>query len=359
MVDVLYRPDWEQAKERIEAWWEKKMVDRVAIQVTAPSSVCAKLFIEQPKTIEGQWTDIEWILERAEGRIKTTYYGGEAFPLYFPNLGPDIFAGYLGCDIQFSRETSWSVPLIEDWETAEPLKFDKANKWWQLTLQLTEEAAKRGQGKYFVGITDLHGGGDAVAALRDPQNLAMDLLDHPDHVKEAMKVVEKMWFEVYQTLYDIIQKHMKGSSTWLSTWSSGKYYPVSCDFICMISPQMFEEFFVSELEAEIKWLDRSLFHLDGPGAIKHLDRLLEISELDGIQWVPTYGVGSMLDWIPLLKRIQMAGKCIHIAVKANEIEPILKELSPKGLMFSTHANSIDEANELLRRAGKWSLTRST
>jgi hypothetical protein len=29
----------------------------------------------------------------------------------------------------------------------------------------------------------------------------------------------------------------------------------------------------------------SLFHLDGPGALKHLDSLLELDALDGIQWV--------------------------------------------------------------------------
>ncbi len=28
----------------------------------------------------------------------------------------------------------------------------------------------------------------------------------------------------------------------------------------------------------------SPFHLDGPGALKHLDALLELDELDAVQW---------------------------------------------------------------------------
>lgn len=58
----------------------------------------------------------------------------------------------------------------------------------------------------------------------------------------------------------------------------------------MISTQMYEELVVGELLEELDFLDASIYHLDGPDALKHLDRLLAIDKLKGIQWV--YGAGQ-------------------------------------------------------------------
>jgi hypothetical protein len=65
----------------------------------------------------------------------------------------------------------------------------------------------------------------------------------------------------------------------------------------------------------------------------------------------------MLVWVPLLKRIQQAGKLIHITVPANEVEPLLQELSPKGLMLDTYCSTEDEAEDLLRKACRWTRER--
>jgi hypothetical protein len=129
------------------------------------------------------------------------------------------------------------------------------------------------------------------------------------------------------------------------------------DELALISPRMFREFFLDDILAQINWLDHSLFHLDGPDCIRHLDILLEIPNLHGIQWVPGARYKSMLVWVPLLKRIQRAGKLVHITVPANEVEPLLQELSPKGLMLDTYCSTEDEAKELLRKACKWTRER--
>jgi hypothetical protein len=57
----------------------------------------------------------------------------------------------------------------------------------------------------------------------------------------------------------------------------------------------------------------------------------------------------MLHWIPLLKRIQEAGKLLHLSVSPHEIESLLGELSPKGLMLSTGCSTEAEARELLSK----------
>lgn len=347
---MRYKEDWESAKERLMAWWEREIVDRVVVQVTAPRPGERK--IVPPDDLVRRWTDVEYVLDAAEEHMRLTYYGGESFPAFWPNLGPDVFAAFLGCDLEFGERTTWSVPLLRDWAQLDQVAFDRRGRWWRLCQRLLEEAGRRFDGDCILGLTDIHGGGDAVAALRDPQQLALDMIDHPAEVKRAMKLVEKVWFQVYEGELAVIRKYSEGVTTWMNLWHPGTWYPVSCDFICMISRPMFREFILPELLAEINYLDRSIFHLDGPRALTHLDDLLAIPKLDAIQWVPGANSGPITQWFPMLKRIQAAGKGLQIHISPDELDAVMAELSPKGLCLCTSASSIEEAEAIIKRAAK-------
>ena len=34
---MLYKEDWQTAQERLQAWWDREIIDRACIQVTAPA----------------------------------------------------------------------------------------------------------------------------------------------------------------------------------------------------------------------------------------------------------------------------------------------------------------------------------
>lgn len=353
-MEMEFKPDWPQAAERFKAWWAGEVIDRVALQVTAPKDGYAPKPAPVPQTLEERWTDVAHAIDTAEARMRATFYGGEALPLFFPNLGPDVFSAYLGCDLIFDPRTSWAKPNIVDWDAPPPLTFDTKNCWWTLTLQMIDRALDRAPGRYFVGLTDLHGGMDALSAMRGRELLCVDLIERPDTVRAAMEdLITPLWFDIYDEMQRPIQEKLSGSSTWLSAWSPGRWYPTSCDFAALISPEMFDRFILPDIVAQVEWLDHSLYHLDGPDAIRHLDSLLDISELGGIQWVPGAGAPAMAHWIPLLKRIQQAGKLLHLSVGSDEVEPLLRELSPHGLMLSTHCATEAEARHLLSNAATW------
>ena len=92
-------------------------------------------------------------------------------------------------------------------------------------------------------------------------------------------------------------------------------------------------------------LDTSIFHLDGPAAIRHLDTLLEIEELNAIQWVPGDGNPPAKAWLAMLKKIQSAGKCLWVSAPPEDVSTILEELRPEGLMIHVEGTfpSLDEA----------------
>jgi hypothetical protein len=55
---------------------------------------------------------------------ENTYWGGEAILVYFPNLGPEVMSTAYGAELDFSDSTSWSHPVIQDWQQLDSLSFN-------------------------------------------------------------------------------------------------------------------------------------------------------------------------------------------------------------------------------------------
>lgn len=356
---MLYKQDWEEAQRRIMAWWEREVIDRVCLQITAPLAEpwdAQSAPLAEPADLDERWTNVHYVVESTADRIRRTHWGGEAFPLFSPNLGPDAFAAFFGGDLRFVDPwTSWVPPIITDWEEAPQLRIQEDNRWWQLQLELLRQAKARGDGKWITGIPDTHASGDALAALRGRNELCLDLYDHAQEVRAAVDRMVDAVLRAYEVYYDIVEPEVFGSSSgWLPAWWPGRANVIQCDYIALISTEMVEEFFLESIITEAQWLDQAIFHLDGPDALRHLDLLLAIPEIQAIQWVPGAGALPMARWIPLLKRIQAAGKSLHLSVWPHEVQTLLEELKPEGLMLSTSVGSEAEARDLVEKAAGWS-----
>ncbi len=59
----------------------------------------------------------------------------------------------------------------------------------------------------------------------------------------------------------------------------------------------------------------------------------------------------------VLRKVQAAGKNLHISIKAEEVRPALEQLSARGLFIDTSCETEDEARALLASAEKWSRDR--
>src|SRR5450759_5427442 len=106
-MELLYKPDWEETKQRYLAWWAHEALDRCAIQVTATRDGAEKMaWPERPKTPEARWTDLDYISKLNDLGFRKTYYGGEAFPLWYPGYkGHTAIPAFLGCPTDLDFET--------------------------------------------------------------------------------------------------------------------------------------------------------------------------------------------------------------------------------------------------------------
>ena len=356
-----YKEDIEQSKRRVEAWWNHAIIDRVVVQVTAPretiraESAPSSIVREgDQKVLRKYFTDPEVVIPRLKARLAKTYFGGEAFPVMYPvsiNMVA-ILSNYLGCPMRFVNEnTTWSEHILDDWERRPTYRYDPANKWWLISERLLTAAVERSDG-YYVGVPDLNGPSEMLSRLRSPQHLATDLYDNPQYIQPALAEINQVWYDYWRACTAITGR-LGGNFHWMGIWSDRPSTDLQSDFSCMMSPAMFDEYFLPFLDEQTQMVERTIYHLDGPGAVKHLDSLLGLPRLNGVQWVPGAGAGPTVEWIPLLKKIQDAGKLVYAYCEKANVRRLLQELRPEGLMLVTSCDSVGEAKRLLADVKMW------
>ncbi len=362
------KPDFEESYDRYEAFWSCEVADRPPVCIKLPRESRETPGAEpagrddysnapDPNDHRARWLDLETRVERIERELENTAFLGDAMPIAWPNMGPEIFSAWCGAGYEFGETTAWSEPIIEDWERdAARAHLDMEDPLFKATLEFTNRLIERGRGRFIVGLTDFHPGGDHLAALRDPTRLATDLIDNPEPVKRLLAESYEDYWKAYELFYTKIRDAGMPTTSWLPLLSWGRYYIPSNDFSAMIGATMFEEFFLDGIVEECRYLDRSIYHLDGPDALRHLDLLLSIDELDAIQFVPGAGNENLERWIPVYQKIQSAKKGIQIlSVTIGNMNLVFENLKPEGVFVGSIDGIEDRetAERVLQRFADW------
>jgi len=356
-VPLEYKPDWDQCAERYQAFWDGEIIDRPLIQAFAKKSTNETV----PKgwwriLDEKAWNRPEQTIREVLEFFERTHFGGDAYPMWFPNLGPGAITAFMGNPIHFddASDTSWQEHGVLDYARL-PFDLDAENPVWVAVQRLTKLIAELSPGRFVAGVCDLGLGADALAAIGGSEQLCLDLLEEPDLVKARLAKLRIAWEKCYGTLFSLLPAN-NGSCCWLPAWSPGKTYPLQNDFSYMISAEMFREFFLEDLAAHCAMLDHPIYHLDGVGAVKHLDAILEIPSLRAIQWTPGPG-NPLCNGIPMLKKIQDAGKGVFVYAAPNDLDALMESLSPKGIIVNLWASSPEEAEALVAKTFRWAMAR--
>ena len=353
-----FKPDLEYTMQRMEAFWEHTVLDRPVTQ----------FYLEKPKheqialpaaghaSIRDRWMDVDYQARLTLAQFSNRLFLGDSLPAAFPNLGPEILAAFYGCPIEFGDYgTSWTDPILHDWSQSGQIELDLDNPYFSRLMELTDAMLDLGRDRFIVGMPDFHPGGDLAAALRNPQDLAVDMIDHPDEIKALLTRLEPDYFKIFDIWYNKYAAIGQPITSWLELASYGRYYIPSNDFSAMISQKMYREFFLPGIMAECRFLDRSIYHLDGPGALRHLDTILQIEELDAVQWVPGAGREIFSQWIPVYQKIQSASKSMIVYCNLDELPLIMQSLAPGGLAISINGMpDAETAANVLSSLKSWS-----
>lgn len=356
---AYFDEDWDEIRDLMTAWWRREKPSRPILSVAAPRDKPLPCAPPPPKTGDHRvdWLDTDANLLRYEASLARTYHAGCAFPYLTPGLGPGNLNIYLGSEPIFMPETIWYSPVFKDPAKAK-LKLDPGNAYWKWTLESIAKMKKAGKGKFLVGIPDLIEGIDILSELLGTQELLTYLLDCPDEIHRLLNDLDPIYWQAFDPLYDLVKDDRNGNAfIAFQIWGPGRTLKSQCDFSAMISPDMFAEFVCPYLERQCARADFSVFHVDGPKCIPHLEPLLKVKSLTAIQWTPGYPNPAPADrvwWKPVWEKVYAAGKgALVLGNKPSQIEPFLKEFGWAGSYLGTYTKTEAEARKILKDAQHW------
>jgi len=327
---------WQKIKHDASLWWEGKL-GRPLIHLPAggrdpgrpeprlkgvPFSVAYDLSVPA-----------EDIVDRWDYELSGMEFYGDSFPVVWPNFGPGVMAACIGGVAKPAPDTVWFYPP-RNMELSElRMQYDPNSVWLKRIKDICRAAMERWKGQVQVGMTDLGGGLDIVSTFRPNEQLLMDLYDHPEEVKRQTWEAHRLWWKHFDEINSVLKPLNPGYTAWAQIFSEVPYYMLQCDFCYMIGPDMFDEFVKPELTASCKRLGNAFYHLDGIGELPHLDSLLTIKELKGIQWIPGEGRPGMTEWPDVYRKIRNAGKLIQIWGDMKTVDALVSQIgSAEGIV---------------------------
>lgn len=349
-----WKKNWEQSKQNYLAWWQHKgcvltMWEHLQEGVTPHAAVAAPA---APKDMNQRWFDPAWRAEELNHYVAHSSLKADIIPVANTQLGPGSLAAILGGKLEGGPDTIWIHPADA---VGQDIVFDPENPAWKLHKELLKASKKLAQGNYYVGMPDLMEGLDVLAAIRGTDNVLLDTMIDPDLLEHQLKQVNEIYFKVYDELYDIIREDDGMAFCYFSIWGPGRVSKLQSDISIMISEEDYRRFVQPFIREQCQKLDYTLYHLDGVGAIRHLDALLEIEELNAIQWTPGVGEpqGGDKKWYDLYRRIKAGGKSVEANwVTLDELEPLLDNVGAEGMLLSMdfkNEREIDEALKIVDR----------
>jgi len=319
-------------KDTLLNWWDNKEQETpIILGYSAP------LFPEITD-INEYWAKNKIRYDIFKELQKGTVYYGCAIPHHYIDFGSSAMAGVLGCKMNpLAWDTIWPSRMFEELPDPGDI-YIKDNEWYHLLYELIDiSLSDTGISTTFYALGGIN---DTLGSLYGEQNLLLDMIDRPMDVKLCLDKICDIWISEKDKMYQIIKSKQEGMSSWAGIWAQGSTFPIQEDISYMLGVDTFNEFCLPYIKRCVDSLDYPIYHLDGPGAIKHLDSLLEIQNLRVIQWVPGINCEEITQWYSLIKTVLDSGRSIQVTCTVDEAVPLIKEVGSRGLLIS-----LEDANE--------------
>ena len=360
-MSISFEKDrWGKIRETYGASWDKKL-ERPIIPVILKGKDPGRPEPKAPLLSQENCTDLTIpvvdLVDRIDYELSKYIFMGDAFPFFnLDCFGPGVVSAFLGAKLDNSTGRVWffakeDLPLSEI-----HLEYDPDNVWLCRVKDICREAMKRWQGQVLMGMPDLGGAFDLLGIFRPAEKLFLDFYDEPDEVKRLTWELHELWHRFYKEISEILMPVNPGYTDWSAIYRDKPGYILQADISYMISPDMFREFVKPELEATCKRLDKVFYHLDGVGQLGHMDALLEIKGLGGVQWVPGDGKPTQDEWPDVQRKIINSGRNIQIIGDFDKLDRIAVQVGgTKGIILSPIWGDISEQDEMARKLSKYGI----
>ena len=345
-----WKPNLEETKKRYVDWWNHKGII-LNMWEHFQEGVSPHADIPAPKPyrdLNQRWFDPEWRADYLDWYVAHSSLMADMLPVANTQLGPGSLAAILGGVFEGGEDTIWIHPNPN---YTDDITFDPNHPNYLLHKNLLKACKKKAQGHYYVGMPDLMEGLDVLAAIKGTDKVLLDTVMQPEVLEHQMQQINDIYFQVFDELYDIIREGDEMAFCYFSSWAPGKMSKLQSDISTMISVDDYRRFVQPFICEQCQKIDYTLYHLDGVGAMHHLDALLEIKELNAIQWTPGVGEpqGGSSKWYDLYRKILAGGKSIMACwVTLDELKPLLDNIGGEGVHLEMDFHNEREVEQAMR-----------
>lgn len=349
-MNTTWKQNLEETKQHYIDWWNHKgivlnMWEHFQQGVTPHADIPEP----QPyKDLNQRWFDPEWRAEYLDWYVAHSSLKADILPVANTQLGPGSLAAILGGVFEGGEDTIWIHPNPN---YTDDIVFDPQHPNYLLHKELLKACKAKAQGHYYVGMPDLMEGLDVLAAIKGTDKVLLDTVMQPEVLEHQMQQINDIYFKVFDELYDIIREGDEMAFCYFSSWAPGKMSKLQSDISTMISVDDYRRFVQPFIREQCQKIDYTLYHLDGVGAMHHLDALLEIKELNAIQWTPGVGEpqGGSPKWYDLYKKILAGGKSVMACwVTLDELKPLLDNIGGDGVHLEMDFHNEREVEQAMR-----------
>ena len=300
------------------------------------------------KDLNQRWFDPQWRAEYLDWYVAHSSLMADMLPVANTQLGPGSLAAILGGVFEGGEDTIWIHPNPN---YTDDIVFNPQHPNYLLHKELLKACKAKAQGHYYVGMPDLMEGLDVLAAIKGTDKVLLDTVMQPEVLEHQMQQINDIYFKVFDELYNIIREGDEMAFCYFSSWAPGKMSKLQSDISTMISVDDYRRFVQPFIREQCQKIDYTLYHLDGVGAMHHLDALLEIKELNAIQWTPGVGEpqGGSPKWYDLYKKILAGGKSIMACwVTLDELRPLLDNIGGDGVHLEMDFHNEREVEQAMK-----------
>lgn len=241
----------------------------------------------------------------------------------------------IGCGVYVS-DTSQSMTATAPEVVPDLAGLDlDSNGWLRLMTAFTECLAAHFGDEFPVGHTLLRGPSDMLAALLG-LSFYTELYDHPAALKVLARQCTDIWIKVLQAQYRHIPAYQGGHvAGTMGMWAPEPVAVYQEDAAGFISEKMYREVFWECDLAIANAFPYSLLHLHS-AALRILAAVLKIPALTAVNVVVDPHGPALTALLPDLRRIQSAGKALHLHgdLSADDVQLVHSALSPDGLCIA-------------------------
>lgn len=355
-----WKDGWEETAARYEAWWKGEGLvvsiwgNGIDTGIPGDASIAAP---DPASTPVFRNENPIAFAEHERRLLNRKRFPLDIIPFAYVDYGTVPLAELLGAPAEPREETVWYRHTALSPDNDRALRFDPEYPAWKRMVAIAAENRRLGEGKYLTGAPALCPGLDVLAELRGPQELMIDLMTEPAWVRAKLEEIQAASYAAMDAIApQVVRDDGSSFHAFFMLWAPTRCALAQCDAAALISPDMFGEFALPSLRDYCRRVDRILYHVDGPDALRTVDLALSIDELDAVEFTPGPQVpgGGDPHWYPLYRKIKEAGKSVQaVWVKPDELAPLLDAVGSAGMYVEVEVSTMEEAVEVERTLARF------